>query len=157
MPPIDELSQASDADDDFDDRYIHLIAAHSEINKAWGVIYPDSTFKGIWDLFGLVFIIYQAILIPFRLCFDVDATGVILYVEDIMDVTFMVDIIVTFNTGFYKKGYLVMKRKDIIKNYMKTWFWIDLVATFPYTWVLGGSTSNASTTTSTSGTAYKTP
>jgi CRP-like cAMP-binding protein len=88
-------------------------------------------------LFGLLFIIYQAILIPFRLCFDVDATGGILYVEDIMDVTFMMDIIVTFNTGFYKKGYLVMKRKDIIKNYLKTWFWIDLVATFPYSWVMG--------------------
>lgn len=136
MPQKDELSQASDADDDFDDRYIHLIAAHSEINKAWGVIYPDATFKGIWDLFGLLFIIYQAILIPFRLCFDVEATGGILYVEDIMDAAFMVDIIVTFNTGFYKKGYLVMKRKDIIKNYFKTWFWIDLVATFPYSWVL---------------------
>ena len=154
MPQIDELSQASDADDDFDDRYIHLIAAHSEINKAWGVIYPDATFKGIWDLFGLFFIIYQAILIPFRLCFDVDATGGILYVEDIMDVAFMMDIIVTFNTGFYKKGYLVMKRKDIIKNYMKTWFWIDLVATFPYSWVLN---VNADATASTKGAVYRTP
>jgi hyperpolarization activated cyclic nucleotide-gated potassium channel 2 len=144
---MDELSQASDADDDFDDRYIHLIAAHSEINKAWGVIYPDSTFKGVWDLFVLLFIIYQAILIPFRLCFDVDATGAILIVEDIMDVSFMVDICITFNTGFYKKGYLVMKRKDIIKNYFKTWFWIDLVASFPYTWVLGTGTSDSTTRT----------
>ncbi len=137
MPQIDDQSQASDADDDFDDRYIHLIAAHSEINKAWGVIYPDATFKGVWDLFGLLFIIYQAILIPFRLCFNVDASGGILYLEDIMDITFMMDIIVTFNTGFYKKGYLVMKRKDIIKNYLKTWFWVDLIATFPYSWVIG--------------------
>ena len=54
-----------------------------------------------------------------------------------MDVSFMIDIIVTFNTGFYKKGYLVMKRKDIVKNYLKTWFFIDLVATFPYSWVAG--------------------
>jgi hypothetical protein len=44
--------------------------------------------------------------------------------------------VITFNTGFYKKGYLVMKRKDIIKNYAKTWFFIDLVATFPYSWVM---------------------
>ena len=28
-------------DDDFDDRFIHLIAAHSEINKAYGVFHPD--------------------------------------------------------------------------------------------------------------------
>ena len=38
----------------------------------------------------------------------------------------------TFNTGFYKKGYLVMKRRDIVIEYMKSWFLIDLVASFPY-------------------------
>ena len=52
-----------------------------------------------------------------------------------MDVTFMTDIIVAFNTGFYKKGYLVMKRKEIVKNYLKTWFVLDLMASFPYSWV----------------------
>ena len=54
----------------------------------------------------------------------------------------MIDIIVNFNTGFYKKGYLVMKRKEIIKNYMKTWFFMDLLASFPYSWILGETNSN---------------
>lgn len=52
----------------------------------------------------------------------------------------MMDIIVTFNTGFYKKGYLVMKRKEIIKNYLKTWFLIDLVSSFPYSWIFNEDT-----------------
>lgn len=47
---------------------------------------------------------------------------------------FLIDIVFSFNTGFYKKGYLVMKRKDIVINYIKTWFFIDLVASFPYSW-----------------------
>ncbi|CDW82005.1 UNKNOWN [Stylonychia lemnae] len=93
-----ELS-VSDADDDFDDRYIHLI-------------------------------------IPFRLCFEVEADGGLKVLETIMDSCFMMDIIVTFNTGFYKKGYLVMKRKDIILNYIKTWFILDMLASFPYSWVM---------------------
>jgi hypothetical protein len=76
-------------------------------------------------------------MIPFRLCFSVDAAGAMLVLENIMDICFMLDILVTFNTGFYKKGYLVMKRKEIVKNYVKTWFFIDLVATFPYSWVMG--------------------
>jgi hyperpolarization activated cyclic nucleotide-gated potassium channel 2 len=113
-----------------------IVAAHSEINKAWGVIYPDSAFKGIWDLLCLVFIIYQSIVIPFRLCFEVDAVDGLFYLETIMDVSFMIDVIITFNTGFYKKGYLVMKRKDIIINYLKTWFILDLMASFPYSWVV---------------------
>lgn len=48
----------------------------------------------------------------------------------IIDIAFMCDILVNFNTGFYKKGYLVMKRKEIIKNYVKTWFFLDLLASF---------------------------
>jgi hyperpolarization activated cyclic nucleotide-gated potassium channel 2 len=53
----------------------------------------------------------------------------------------MIDILVTFNTGFYKKGYLVMKRKEIIKNYLKTWFFLDLLASFPYSWIFKDNVS----------------
>ncbi len=60
-----------------------------------------------------------------------------------MDVTFMIDVIVTFNTGFYKKGYLVMKRKDIILNYIKTWFILDLLASFPYAWVVSSNSDDS--------------
>jgi hyperpolarization activated cyclic nucleotide-gated potassium channel 2 len=56
--------------------------------------------------------------------------------ETFIDSLFLVDIIISFNTGFYKKGYLVMKRREIIMNYLKTWFIIDLVASFPYTWFI---------------------
>jgi hyperpolarization activated cyclic nucleotide-gated potassium channel 2 len=95
-----------------------------------------------------MFIIYQSIVIPFRLCFEVEASGAFYYLETVMDVSFMIDIVVTFNTGFYKKGYLVMKRKDIIMNYIKTWFILDMLASFPYSWVMTDS-DNTDTTTST--------
>lgn len=65
-----------------------------------------------------------------------------------MDVSFMIDIVVTFNTGFYRKGYLVMKRKDIIKNYLKTWFILDLLASFPYSWVFTENDTQSTNTAS---------
>ena len=92
--------------------------------------------KGIWDFTGLIFIIYQSVIIPYRLCFEVDAEGSWNVMETIIDITFIIDIFVSFNTGFYKKGYLVMKRKEITKNYLKTWFVLDLLASFPYEWVI---------------------
>ena len=55
--------------------------------------------------------------------------------ETMIDIIFIFDIVMTFNTGFYKKGYLVMKRRDIVIEYMKSWFLIDLVASFPYSWL----------------------
>lgn len=30
----------------------------------------------------------------------------------------------------------MLKRRDIIMNYLKTWFIFDLFASFPYTWVV---------------------
>jgi hypothetical protein len=43
---------------------------------------------------------------------------------------------VNFNTGFLRKGILVMNRREIINNYFKTWFFLDLLASFPYSWVI---------------------
>jgi len=77
--------------------------------------------------------------------------------ETIIDVSFMIDVIVTFNTGFYKKGYLVMKRKEIIKNYIKTWFILDILASFPYSWVFKQEESENTDPNSAKGVLYKTP
>ena len=74
-----------------------------------------------------------------------EADGGIQVFETIIDVIFMLDIVVTVNTGFYKKGYLVMKRKEIIKNYLKTWCFIDIMASFPYSWVMDNDDSDTYT------------
>lgn len=85
-------------------------------------------------MLSLLAILYQSIVVPYRLCFNVEAKGGIAIFETIIDVIFILDILVSFNTGFYLKGYLVMKRRDIVFNYLTTWFFIDLIASFPYSW-----------------------
>jgi len=45
-------------------------------------------------------------------------------------------LVINFNTGFDRKGIVVMKRREIVLNYLRGWFWLDLVASFPYTWVI---------------------
>jgi hypothetical protein len=54
-----------------------------------------------------------------------------------MDLFFMTDILINFNCGYYKKGVLIMERKLIMINYLKTWFILDLMASLPYSWVTG--------------------
>lgn len=56
--------------------------------------------------------------------------------DTIIDIFFLLDILVNFNSGFYKKGVLVMSRKEIIFNYLKTWFALDMLASFPYSWFI---------------------
>ena len=45
---------------------------------------------------------------------------------------FLIDILLNFNTSIYEKGVLITDRKVIIKNYLKLWFWVDLISSFPY-------------------------
>ena len=101
---------------------------------------PQSTGKAGWEVLGLFLILYQSILIPYRLCFNQEASGGWIPFEASIDICFILDIFVQFNTGFYKKGNLINSRKSIIWNYLTTWFFIDLVASFPYNY-LGGDIS----------------
>ena len=48
------------------------------------------------------------------------------------DIYFGIDILITFNTGYYSKGVLYMKRRQIIFKYLRTWFLLDVAAVFPY-------------------------
>jgi hypothetical protein len=77
--------------------------------------------------------VYQCIFIPYRLAFAVaivDTWEVV--IDYIVTAMFMLDIVLNFNTGFYSKGMLIVSRKQIALNYIKFWFWLDLLASFPY-------------------------
>ncbi len=80
----------------------------------------------------MIFIIYQGILVPFRICFDSQADGGVAIFELIQDFFFMIDILLTANSGYYEKGDLILLRTKIFWNYIKLWFWLDLAASFPY-------------------------
>lgn len=47
---------------------------------------------------------------------------------------FLIIIVLSFLTGYYKRGYLIMKRGKIVRHYLKTWFIIDFIATLPLSW-----------------------
>jgi len=100
------------------------------------LIYPDSNGRFAWDMVGVALIIFQAVYVPYALCFNVQISAEMFIVESVMDAFFMFDIVLNFNTGFYDRGNLIMGRRAIIVNYVRGWFWLDLLASFPYTWVL---------------------
>lgn len=58
------------------------------------------------------------------------------YIELIMDIIFGIDILLNFNTGYYYKGTIIMKRSKVILNYISTWFVMDILASFPYDLVI---------------------
>lgn len=45
-------------------------------------------------------------------------------------------IVININTGYYKKGHLCLRRRKIIRRYLRTWFVLDVIAGFPYSWFM---------------------
>lgn len=61
-------------------------------SRRWFPLYPDSVFKSSWDFIAMTFIIYQAIVIPYRYCFKARAFGVYKWIDLFMDTFFIVDL-----------------------------------------------------------------
>jgi hypothetical protein len=74
-----------------------------------------------------------SLYIPFVFTFDIDTTeGKWKTFEMFIDTWFVFEIMTNFFTGFYLKGVLVLDLKRIALTYIKTWFVIDLLSSFPY-------------------------
>ncbi|CEM29188.1 unnamed protein product [Vitrella brassicaformis CCMP3155] len=101
------------------------------------IISPDSTFRVVWDLVGVVFILYQTLMIPFLLSFSVTPTGGWYVWEWFVDSFFISDIFLNFVTGYYDKGHLIMKQRKIAYTYSLGWCLVDTPASFPYEFVYG--------------------
>lgn len=105
---------------------------------------PDGTFRLIWDLTTMLCIFYEMILIPFHFSFDVGSNVTITVISYVTDSFFIADMLLSFNTGYYSKGHVVKDRAKIARNYLRRWFWLDLVATVPLHWFIPGGTDETS-------------
>jgi len=78
------------------------------VEKSRNVFYPDSSFRSFWDITSFLFVLYQSIILPFKLSFDAIIPEFIIYFDVFQDAFFLMDVIMNFNTGIYKKGVLTM-------------------------------------------------
>ena len=91
---------------------------------------PHTLFSFIWDAMTIVLIIVDLVLIPYFLSFGLQ--GVFENFEYIQLLFFIMDIALNFNKVYVYEGDLVTNRRMIAKKYLKGWFIIDLLVTFPY-------------------------
>jgi hypothetical protein len=61
-----------------------------------------------------------------------------------VDFSFLIDIIITFFTSYTDGDNVeVTQHKRIMKNYIKFWFWIDLLSIIPFDYLFSGDSSSA--------------
>lgn len=108
---------------------------HSNINqkkKRW-LLYPDDTFISVWTVIYFILLIYTAFVTPYRLAFIDDVSIAMNVIEWMVDSLFLMDIFITmFSAIQLDTGRFMDDRKKIVTKYLKGWFFIDVIAIFPF-------------------------
>ncbi|KAG2445187.1 hypothetical protein HYH02_008655 [Chlamydomonas schloesseri] len=114
---------------------------HTQMNKKkrW-VILPDSRFRRMWINVQLFVVLYIIWVTPVRVGFDKPATGFWFWFEGLIDLFFYTDLVLNFFTAYEHPvtGELITNHKKIALRYLRTWFVVDLLATFPSDYVIRG-------------------
>jgi hypothetical protein len=79
-------------------------------------------------------VLFVAVIVPVRLGFNFKDTKFSKYSSNIIDVTFLIDMILTFFTPYFDDDsqQIVTNHREIALTYLKSWFVLDLLSIFPF-------------------------
>ncbi|CAK70404.1 unnamed protein product (macronuclear) [Paramecium tetraurelia] len=97
---------------------------------------PDDTIIIIWNIYLLCIVTINVFYVSLRLSFveivKMDWVLKDFIFEQLPSYSFLLEIIIKFNTCIYSKGVLIKNRKRLIKRYLKREFLIDMVLIIPF-------------------------
>ena len=93
---------------------------------------PSNVAKQRWDIYIGVIMLIIVFYVPLRVSFYDDFSYGKLIFECVTDISFFIDIILTFFTAVEKRnGKIEVSKRNIAVNYFRGWFFIDLSSNFP--------------------------
>jgi hypothetical protein len=135
----------------------HVGLSGTGISRAWFPFDPDSQPKQLWDGVVMTLLLYTSFSVPYTLAFGDEtydylfgAEGVAkkyaaytdtpwAYFDLCLDIIFCADIMVTFCTAYVDRGNYVQRFRRIARNYLKTWFIVDLLGSVPFDKILAAA------------------
>ena len=107
------------------------------------IIHPHSKYRITWDLCIIILLLYTCIEVPFTLGFNIDPESLsfVSLFGLLIDILLCIDIILNFRTAIYDKFdslHLIVDGKEIAMDYLKGWFWIDLISSVPFDYIYSG-------------------
>ncbi|DAZ99631.1 TPA: hypothetical protein N0F65_001868 [Lagenidium giganteum] len=125
------------------------IAITEDIKAHWMVIRHYSRFRIAWDILMGLMIMMTAVGVPFRISFDVKDTDFIFATDRLSDVLFFLDVILNFFTTFVDDtGMEVVDPKEIRRHYLRGSFFVDMISTVPFDYIIESLTNVEDTTNS---------
>ncbi|KAL9191234.1 hypothetical protein ACHAXT_000940 [Thalassiosira profunda] len=107
----------------------------------WYIFLPSSRFRSAWDTLMACLLSILSFYIPFRVCFywdeEIESQSVFV-TESILDCIFALDILFNFFTAYTdpETSVIVSSPKAIALRYLKGFFFVDLIATIPFGYIL---------------------
>ena len=114
--------------------FLVFYAAPTQVeNKRKCIIMRSNKCKLAWDIFVLIILLVVSMVVPIRLAFSTHDPLFWTLAYTVADSIFAIDLILTFFTSISdeNKVYEITNKKDIAKEYLKGWFWVDLLSIFP--------------------------
>lgn len=108
------------------------------------IIIHNGKFRLSWDASLAIILCIMAFYIPYRVCFfweqdnEEEETPIFIF-ESIVDAIFAVDIILNFVTSYTSESSLVTSPRRIALHYLRGYFFVDLIATIPFGYILTSS------------------
>lgn len=116
-------------------------------------LHPHSHARAIWDTVAMLFLVYNAFMVPMRLCFDVtDYCPEPLWVFDsVTDWFFVCDLVLNFFTAVIREEDMASAGVAastpaqaypglVAREYIRSWFFLDLAASAPIDFISSIST-----------------
>ena len=126
MPPIVEDVSSDESEyghDDGKEKAISISKFRCFQKRKHGyptcLIYPDDSFQGIWDIYIAVILVFSCMTVPYRLALIEEDSIQWVWLNGLIDVCFLLDIIIILNKPIFDENYfLVTNRKIIAKQYI---------------------------------------
>jgi len=94
-------------------------------SRRWaGMLHPSGSFRAVWNLMVGAFVMYDLLVTPL-LVFSLPEWLARYPMSLVVEVFWSSDFVLTFFTGYYQKGFLVMERCKVARHYAKTWMLFD--------------------------------
>ena len=115
-----------------------------------GIIHPFNSTKLKWDVFVGLIVVFAVLIVPWKVGFNVPSTNMWIGLDIFADSIFLIDMILTFNTGYFEDAaeeVYISARKQIAMQYLQTWFLIDMLSTVPFDYIAAAGNGNGDTST----------
>eukprot|EP00884_Botryococcus_braunii_P021334 jgi/Botrbrau1/7885/Bobra.9_2s0059.2 len=111
--------------------------AMEEHNLPFAIVHPRDIMNLYWFIIVLLASVWTGIYVPFVMAFE-EVPGLYPYkdfwafLQYIFFVLFLVDMLFKFRVAYYDDQVLVTDTRRIAQHYLRTWFFVDLIAWIPF-------------------------